>query len=266
MPSDLKPRTSPANSRLWGARARDWANLQEDCCRPVYETVLTRCVVSKTTRYLDAGCGAGLAAQIAAERGAEVSGIDASTALLEIARSRVPNGDFRAGDLEALPYSDGAYDVVTGFNSFQYAGNPIVALGEARRVTKPDGKLVIMAWGDPATMDAASLVTALRPLLPAPPPGAPGPFALSDETALRQFAMDAKLTPIDTFDVDSPFIYPDEATGIRALNSSGVAARAMDNTSEAAVTDAHRKALAPFRQKDGSYRVSASFRCLLAKP
>jgi len=65
---------------------------------------------------------------------------------------------------------------------------------------------------------------------------------LSDETALRKFAMNAKLTPIETFDVNSPFIYADEATGIRALTSSGVAARAMDNTSEAAVTDAYRKA------------------------
>ena len=266
MPSDLKPQTSMVNSVLWGARAKDWANLQEGCCRPVYEAVLTRCAVSKATRYLDAGCGAGMAAQIADERGAAVTGIDASTALLEIARSRVPNGDFRGGDLEALPYSDGAFDVVTGFNSFQYAGNPIIALGEARRVTKSDGKLVIMTWGDPAKMEAASLVTALRPLMPPPPPGAPGPFALSDETALRKFATDAKLTPIETFDVDSPFTYADEATGIRALNSSGVAARAIDNTSEAAVTDAHRKALAPFMQRDGSYRVSASFRCLLAKP
>ena len=115
-------------------------------------------------------------------------------------------------------------------------------------------------------MDAALLVTALRPLMPPPPPSAPGPFAWSDETALRKFATDAKLTPIETFDVDSPFIYADEETGIRALNSSGVAARAMDNTSEAAVTDAHRKALAPFRQKDGSYRVRARFRCLPAKP
>ena len=93
-------------------------------------------------------------------------------------------------------------------------------------------------------MDAASLVTALRPLMPPPPPGAPGPFALLDETALRKFATDAKLTPIETFDVDSPFTYADEATGIRALNSFGVAARAMG----------------------GSYRVSATFRCLLAKP
>ena len=189
MPPDLKP----VNNRLWGARAKDWANLQEACFRPVYEAVLERCAVSKATSYLDAGCGAGMAAQIAAERGAAVTAIDASTALLEIARSRVPNGNFREGDLEALPFSDGAFDVITGFNSFQYAGNPIIALGEARRVTRPDGKLVIMTWGDPATMDAASLVTALRPVMPPSPPGAPGPFALSRRDGATQICNGRKI-------------------------------------------------------------------------
>ena len=74
-------------------------------------------------------------------------------------------------------------------------------------------------------------------------PGAPGPFALSDETALRRFATDAALEPVDVFDVESPFIYANEAAALRGLNSSGVAARAMDNTSEEAVTDAHAKAI-----------------------
>jgi hypothetical protein len=40
----------------------------------------------------------------------------------------------------------------------------------------------------------------------------------------------------------------------------------MENTSEEAVTDAHEKAIAPYRQSDGSYRIDATFRCLLARP
>jgi hypothetical protein len=102
-------------------------------------------------------------------------------------------------------------------------------------------------------MLAASLVTALRPLMLPPPPGAPGPFALSDEAALRKFATDAGLQPIGVFDVDSPFHYADLDTAVRALNSSGVAARAMENSSEQAVSQARRDAFAPFRQSDGSY-------------
>ena len=59
-----------------------------------------------STELLDAGCGAGLALQIAAKRGATVTGFDASAALLEIAAERVPGADLRRGDLESLPYGD----------------------------------------------------------------------------------------------------------------------------------------------------------------
>jgi SAM-dependent methyltransferase len=233
--------------------------------RPAYEAVLERTDVGPHTRYLDVGCGSGMAAQLAAGRGAQVSGVDAAEALLTIARSRVPGGDFHHGDVEELPFADQMFDLVTGFNSFQYAANPAAALAEARRVTKPGGEVVIMTWGNPEGMDAASLIAALRPLMPVPPPGAPGPFALSDENALRKFAVDAKLTPVAVFDVDCPFAYPDEATAVRGLNAAGVAVRAMENTSEHLVSEAHSKALAPFRQYDGSYRINASFRCLLAR-
>jgi 2-polyprenyl-3-methyl-5-hydroxy-6-metoxy-1,4-benzoquinol methylase len=83
---ELKPRTSEVNARLWGARVRDWADLQKVLVRRLYETVLERAGVGAGTRYLDVGCGAGLAAEIAAARGATVTGIDASAPLLAIAR------------------------------------------------------------------------------------------------------------------------------------------------------------------------------------
>lgn len=263
---ELKPQSSPINGRLWGARASDWANIQEGTVKAVYHAVLERTGVGPDTRYLDTGCGAGGAVELAAARGAQVSGIDAADTLLAIARERTPKGEFHVGDLEALPFDEAVFDVVTGFNSFQYAANPAVALGEARRVTKAEGVIVVMTWGVPEGMQAATLVAALRPLLPPPPPGAPGPFALSDEATLRAFAASAGLTPIEVFDVDSPWAYPDETTAVRGLNSSGISTRAMEYSGEEAVTEAHRQALASFRLADGSYRIGASYRCLLARP
>jgi ubiquinone/menaquinone biosynthesis C-methylase UbiE len=177
----------------------------------------------------------------------------------------VPNGDFRVGELESLPFPDRTFDLVTGFNSFQYAGNPGAALAEARRVAKPGATVVIMTWGKPEGMEAASLVAALKPLLPPPPPGAPGPFALSDEATLRAFATGAGLDPAEVFDVDSPWHYRDLATALRGLGSAGVAARAMENSGEQAVDSAYAAALAAFRRPDGSYRIGATFRCLLAR-
>ncbi|MFO0693719.1 MAG: class I SAM-dependent methyltransferase [Polyangiales bacterium] len=221
MSRESKPTTSEAHGRLWGARARDWAEFQEGTVRPVFEAVLERTRVGPGTRYLDAGCGSGMAAAMAAARGAEVSGVDAAEPMLSVARERVPTGDFRRGDLEELPFPDEAFDVVTGFNSFQYAANPVAALREAGRVAKRGGSIVVMTFGAPEGMEVVSLLTALRPLLPAPPPGAPGPFALSDEGVLRRFAEDAGLEPQEIFDVDSPWIYADESAALRGLTSTG---------------------------------------------
>lgn len=260
-----KARTAEQNARLWGARAQDWSQIQEGQGRPVYLAVLDRLGVGKGTRYLDAGCGSGMAAQIAAGRGAIVTGLDAAPNLLAIARQRVPSGRFEQGELESLPFHDSSFDCVTGFNSFQYAGNPVAALREAARVAVAGAKVVIVTWGNPEGMEAASLVTALRPLVPAPPPGTPGPFALSDEAALRALASSAGLRPLDILDVDCPFQYDSLEQGLRGLKSAGVAVRAIELSSEAAVDALWSAALAPFRQPDGGFKVRATFRCLIAE-
>jgi SAM-dependent methyltransferase len=206
-----------------------------------------------------------MAARLAADRGAAVSGFDAAGALLAVARRRVPGGDFRLADLEEVPFADASFDVVTGFNSFQFAGNPVRALAEARRVVRPGGCVAVMTWGDPDGMEAAAIVGALGPLMPAPPPGAPGPFALSDEGRLRALAADAGLTAEEVVDVDSPWSYPDEETALRGLSSAGVAARAAALSGAEAVRAAYRAAIAPFRRADGSYRIGASCRFLVAR-
>jgi cyclopropane fatty-acyl-phospholipid synthase-like methyltransferase len=68
VPTDEKPKTGKLNGRLWGARARDWAELQEPMTRPIYNAVFERINIGDQTNYLDVGCGSGLAAQLAAER------------------------------------------------------------------------------------------------------------------------------------------------------------------------------------------------------
>jgi SAM-dependent methyltransferase len=258
--------TAEKNGQLWGARARDWAEVQEGQFAAAYHAVLSRAGVRPGMRHLDAGCGAGMAAALSTSLGAMVAGIDAAEGMLEIARERSPAGDFRQGEIEDLPFEDDAFDLVTGFNAFQFAGNPARALAEAGRVTRPGGTIVIMTWGEPEGMEAAAHVFAMKPLLPAPPPGAPGPFALSDETALRAFAEAGGLRPVEVLDVDTPWFYRDEATALRGLGSSGAAVRAIEHAGEEAFLSVMRAFLAPLRQSDGSYRIGARARCLVAAP
>lgn len=258
------PRTSTVNGPLWGARARDWAEIQEGQARAAYEAVFDGLPLQAGSLCCDLGCGAGMAASLASRRGAVVSGIDAAAGLVEIARERVPGADFQVGDLEALPFADASFDVVTGFNSFQFAADPVAALREAKRIAKPAGRVVVLTWGNPQGMEAAAIVSALKPLLPPPPPGAPGPFALSDEAALRAFAASAGLAVLRVSDVACLWQYQDLATALRGLGSSGVAAKAAERAGLDAVNRAHADALAPFRQSDGSYKLGAQFRWLLA--
>lgn len=136
-------RSGVKEGRLWGLQAQTWAEVQESLALVGYEAVFDRLSLTGA-RYLDAGCGAGMAAKLAADRGAVVHGLDASENLLNVARGRVPKGEFRVGELEELPYADASFDVVTGFNSFQFATRPPVAFGEARRVTKPGGSVAIL--------------------------------------------------------------------------------------------------------------------------
>jgi cyclopropane fatty-acyl-phospholipid synthase-like methyltransferase len=124
---------------LWEAHAADWAVTEEQQV-PTYEAAHQRLGVQAGQRVLDIGCGAGVFLWLAADRGAQVFGLDASRGLLEIARKRVPDADLRWGDMQHLPYDDDSFDLVTGFNSFFFAeewsrrfARPVASHGRVRR-------------------------------------------------------------------------------------------------------------------------------------
>jgi SAM-dependent methyltransferase len=249
---------------LWGARARDWADFQEPQHRRLFEEVIRRTAIGKDSVVLDVGCGAGGFSRLAAQAGAGVAGIDAAAPLVEIARERVPGGQFDVGDLELLPYEDDSFDVVTGLNSFQYAADPVAALAEAQRVARPGATVLALVWGREEHTELVDLLRALRPLLPPAPPNAPGPFALSYPGALDELVERSGLTPTDEGYIAATFEYADEATLLKANRSAGPAILAARNSGEAAVGDAIRGALAPYRTSSGSYRIETEWRFVLA--
>jgi SAM-dependent methyltransferase len=238
---------------LWGRRARDWAELQEPAFRPLYTKALHELGVGHGKNLLDCGCGAGLFCRLAAGLGAQVSGIDAAEPLVAIARSRLPGADFRVGDMEELPYADEMFDMVTGFNSFQFASDPAAALREAGRVARPGGKVSVAAWGRPEDCAVAAIVRALGSFLPPPPAGTPGPFALAEPGALETFARQANLAPGDPIDVDVPFVYRDLDHALGAILSWGPAVRSAQEAGEQPLRAAVTEALQPFRQPDATY-------------
>jgi len=264
-PSPRATGSAPMQGDLWSARARDYAELQEGFFRPLYASAQGQPELAKSRSSLDVGCGPGLAAQVFSRTIAHVAGIDASAAFIDIARERLPGGDFRVGEMETLPHADGSFDVVTGFNAFQYAASPVNALREARRVTQPGGAVVIATWGLPEDCDAAGHLKALGGLMPPPPPGAPGPFALSEESKLKALVSEAGLQPMTMVDVECPWVYPTLDIALRAMLSAGPAERAIRNSGMERARDAIENAISPYRQPSGEYHLKNKFRYLIAR-
>jgi len=255
--------TAKMQGQIWGRRARDWADAQEGVAIPLYKEVLRKTGIGTGVSVLDIGCGSGIFCEMAARLGAKVSGIDASESLIAIANERVPGGDFRVGEMEVLPYTDQAFDVVTGFSSFQFAANPVTAVREASRVSRT-GTVVMAVFGKPEESESTAYITALGALLPPPPPGTPGPFALSADGALEALALQAGLTPRFVETVACPWDYPDEQTALRGLLASGPAIRAIQVKGEDVVRDVILNALAPFKTLSGGYYLSSSYRYMIA--
>jgi SAM-dependent methyltransferase len=199
------------------------------------------------------------------QRGATVTGIDAAAPFIDIARERVPEADLAVGEMDALPYGDDCFDVVTGFNAFQFAADPATALREAGRVSRPGTPILIATWGRPEHCEAAAYVRAVGALLQPPPRGAPGPFELSEPGALEEFAARGDLVPGERREAECVWSFPDEATLLRALKSTGFAVKAIDGAGEQVLTDTVLKAVAPYRNSDRGYRLENVFTYLIAQ-
>lgn len=256
--------SAAAQGPLWGARARDWAELAEPLQTPFYEAVFDQIDTGPGTRLLDAGCGAGLAMALAAKRGATVAGLDASEGLAAVARERNPQADIRVGDLEELPFADASFTAATSFNAVQYADDPRRALRELARVTGEGAPIAVVTWGDPARSEMREVLAAIGGLLPPPPPGAGGPFALSMPGALEELAGSAGLRAGTAGEVPTPYTYPDVATAVRAQLSSGPAVLAAAHAGGEALEQALTPVMRRFRNDTGEVRLENVFRYLIA--
>ena len=248
---------------LWGARPRDWGENEELQTR-TYEETIRRVGIGAGQRVLDIGCGTGVFLRLAAERGAEPFGLDASSELLEIAAERVPGADLRVGEMELLPYEDDAFDVVTGFNAFFFATDLVRALREAGRVAKPGAPVVIQVWGPPEHNDLEAMKRVARAYAPPPPADAPPPPKLAEPGVLEGLASAAGLRPARTFDLQYTQHLRDEATLVRLMLAPMGLAKLAGPEREPEVRRQIVEAMAPFRAADGSYRLTNEFHCLVA--
>jgi SAM-dependent methyltransferase len=249
---------------LWGARPADWA-LNEDQQTPTYEEALRRVGLRPGQLVLDIGCGAGAFLRLVSRRGARPFGLDASEALLELARRRVPDAELQAGEMQALPYESDHFDLVCGFNSFFFANDIVAALREAGRVAKPGAPVVIQVWGSHDQNELEAMKQIARPFLPPRPTDAPPEPDYSRPGVLEDIATTAGLEPEQSFDLSWAYEYPDQATARRALVAPAGLALLAGPDREPQLQDAIIAGLAEHRTADGGYRLRNAFHGLIAR-
>jgi len=94
---------------------------------------------------LDVGCGTGYHLRWLAERGFDTVGLDASAEMLAHARRTAPRAKVLCGDVDALPFSNGSFDLVFCIEVIRYLRDASTCLSEIARVLRPGGACVLTA-------------------------------------------------------------------------------------------------------------------------
>jgi SAM-dependent methyltransferase len=175
-------------STMWGeAPFVSIADTIADLHRSVADALAAR----PGERVLDLGCGTGGVAELLAETGAAVVGIDLAPGLIEIAKARAAERsldiDYRVGDCENLDVEDASFDAVGSSVGIMFAPTHEATASELARITKPGGRLALANWTPgPGVQD---IFKVMAPFQPAPPPSSP--FDWGDEARVRALLGDA---------------------------------------------------------------------------
>jgi ubiquinone/menaquinone biosynthesis C-methylase UbiE len=108
--------------------------------------LLTALDLPPRAAVLDAGCGPGNLLPALASRASRVCAMDAAAGMLRLARSngaRFGHVTYQAGNIEALPFSDGAFDLVCSAGVIEYLERCDGAVAEMHRVLRPGGLLLL---------------------------------------------------------------------------------------------------------------------------
>ncbi|HSS66182.1 MAG TPA: methyltransferase domain-containing protein [Gammaproteobacteria bacterium] len=153
-------------------------------------------------RVLDVACGTGtLTREIAARVGAEgsVVGVDINDGMLEVARRKTPQVEWRRGAAEALPFEDHSFDAVVCQFALMFFTDRRAAIREMLRVLRPGGRLAVAVWDRVENSPGYAAVTGLLQRLfgDEAANALRAPFNLGDEQALRSEFANAGISGLE---------------------------------------------------------------------
>jgi ubiquinone/menaquinone biosynthesis C-methylase UbiE len=162
--------------------------------------------LQRSERFLDVAAGTGGLGLPAARRGARVLATDWSPAMIErfearVREERLSQAEGRVMDCHALDLPDDRFDVTGSQFGVMLVPDQPRALREMVRVTRPDGRVLVIAYGSPVEFEALQVfIAALKAVAPEFPglPDDPPPleFQVSDREVLRERLTDAGLKDV----------------------------------------------------------------------
>jgi len=209
--------TNPLHA-MWSAAAPSWgeyADYVDERGAVVGEAMLAAAGIRPGEEVLELGCGPGGVGFSAAE----LVGADGQVVLSDVApemtaiaaeraeRRGLRNVVTRELDMEHLDVPDSSFDKVLCREALMLVADPTTAAREALRVLRPGGRAVFAVWGPPAANPwLSALLDAIGAQLGAavPPPGMPGPFALSERGALADVLAGGGFHDIEVREVAVP--------------------------------------------------------------
>lgn len=214
----------------WGRKAVDFSTVAEPSSCREYVFVHSRLGLGPADRVLDVACGSGLAIELARMHGARCAGIDASPRLVAIARYRNSESDIRVGDMNALPWDDASFDVVTSFRGIW--GTTPGALAEIRRVLRPGGRFSMTVWGDVSKSPGAWMFAPFRWATTEKVDHQADMVALGRPGVGEAFLRESGFEPEERFVVPWAMEFADPEMYARGMASTGPAYEAMQNIGE----------------------------------
>lgn len=176
---------------------------------PLGPVLVKACGISAHQRVLDVAAGSGNVAIRAAQTGAAVVALDVTAENFDAGRRAASDAgvdlEWRQGDAQSLPFTDGEFDVVTSCFGAMFAPDHRAVASELLRVCRPGGPIGMMNF----TPDGAGgdFFRLLGPYMPPPPPGAPPPLLWGSENHVRDLFGDnvksLKMTRHEYFEMAS---------------------------------------------------------------
>ena len=137
-----------AEARIAFDAAEDYERFMGAWSRAIGERFLAWLGAPRAARWLDVGCGTGAFSELVLRlcAPASLTGIDPSPEQIAYVREHVPGAAFEVADSQALPFADGAFDVVASALVLHFIPDRARALAEMWRVLRPGGLVGGYTW------------------------------------------------------------------------------------------------------------------------